>query len=73
MLALQQTPCIRLQFGRSLSHTLLQLSIQLLELPGLAIELNKDPDLGTQHLGYDRDRHIIYRAHFVAPHPVNIS
>src|SRR6476620_4252260 len=73
MLALQQPPRIRLQLGRPLGHTLFQLAIQLLELLGLAVKLNKDLDLGTQQIGDDRDWHIVHCSHLVAAHQVNIS
>ena len=59
--------------GRSLRDATLQLLVELLELAGLAIELGEDPHLRTQHLGDDRDRNIIDRAHLIGAQAVDIG
>ena len=51
----------------------LQLLIELLELPGLAIELGEHLDLGAQHVGDDRDRHVVHRAHRVAAQAIHVG
>ena len=60
------------ELGRALAHAPLQLGIEPLELPGLAIKLGEDLDLGAQHLRHDRDRHVIDRAHLVAAQAIDI-
>ena len=47
--------------------------VELLELPRLAVQLGKHLDLGAQHLGNDRHRHIVHRAHLVAAQPVDVG
>ena len=50
-----------------------ELGIEPLELPGLAIELGEDADLGAQHLRHDRHRHIVDRAHLVAAQLIDVG
>ena len=62
-----------LELGGALGDPLLELGVELLELPGLAVELGEHPDLGAQHLGNDRHRDVIHRAHLVAAQPVEVG
>ena len=73
LLALEQPRGRRFEFGGALGDALLQLGIEPFELPGLAIELGEDPDLGAQHLGNDRHRNIVDRAHLVAAQAVDVG
>ncbi len=50
-----------------------KLGVEPLELPGLAVKLGEDPDLGAQHLGDDRHRHVVHRAHLVAAQAIHIG
>src|SRR5262249_12366010 len=59
LFALHQACGRGLQFRRSLRHATLELLVELFELPGLAIELGEDSDLGAQNLGNDRHRDVI--------------
>src|SRR5262249_56245877 len=49
LFALHQPRGRGLQFRRSLRDATLELLVERFELPGLAIELGEDPDLGAQH------------------------
>src|SRR5262249_11416736 len=62
-----------LQFRRSLRDATLKLLVELFELPGLAIELGEDPDLGAQHLGNDRHRDVIDRPHLVGAQAIDVA
>ncbi len=72
-LALPKLPCGGGESGGALGDPRLELAVELLELPGLAIELNEDLDLRAQHLGDHRHRDIVDRAHFVATQPVDVG
>ena len=63
----------RLQFGGALGDPLLQLGVEPLELPGLAIELGEDADLGPQHFRHDRHRNVVDRAHLVAAQVIDVG
>ena len=52
---------------------LLELGVEPLELPVLAIEIGEDADLGAQHLRHDRHRHIVHRAHLVAAQMIDLG
>ena len=72
LLALHEPHIRRFDLGRTLADAPLQLGIEPLELPGLAIKLGEDPDLGAQHRRHDRDRHVIDGTHLVAAHAIDI-
>src|SRR5262249_42520253 len=59
LFALHQPRGRGLQFRRSLRDATLELLVELFELPGFAIELGEDPDLGAQHFGNDWHRDVI--------------
>ena len=61
------------QLGGPGANPILQLGIEPLQLPGLAIKLGKHLDLGAQHLRHHRYRNVIDRAHLVAPQPVQVA
>ena len=56
---LLQFPVGPFQLRRALSDPVLELGVELLELPGLAVELGEHPDLGAQQIRDDRHRHVI--------------
>src|SRR5262245_41273012 len=60
-LALEQAGGGRLELRSTVDDAALELAVELLELPGLAIELGEHLDLGTQHVGDDRDRDVVDR------------
>ena len=51
----------------------LELAIQLLELPRLAVELGEDLDLRPQDFRHHRHRHVVDRAHLVAAQPIDVG
>ena len=51
----------------------LEFQVQLLELARLAVKLDEDLDLGTQHVGNDRHRHVVHRAHRIATQPIDVG
>ena len=51
----------------------LELGIELLELPRLAVQLGEDLHLGAQHLGDDRHRNIVDRSHLVAAQAIHLG
>jgi hypothetical protein len=67
-------PRIRgLELGGALRDATLQLLVELLEQPRLAIKLGEDPDLGAQHLGDDRHRNVVDRAHFIGAQAIDVG
>ena len=54
------------ELARAIGDTVLQLAVQRLQLPGLAMKLGEDLDLGEKNLRHHRHRHIVDRAHLVA-------
>src|SRR5262249_36794405 len=73
LFALHQPRRGGLQFRRSLRDATLELLVELFELPGFAIELGEDPDLGAQHFGNDRHRNVIDRAHFIGAQAIDVG
>ena len=73
LFALHQPRGRGLQFRRSLRDATLELLVELFELPGFAIELGEDPDLGAQHFGNDRHRDVIDRAHFIGAQSIDVG
>ena len=73
LLAFEQPGVRFLQLRGARAHAVLELGIEPLELPGLAIELGEHLDLGAQHFRHDRHRNVIDRAHLVAAQPVDIA
>src|SRR5499425_1853795 len=73
LFALHQPRGRGLQFRRSLGDATLELLVELFELPGFAIELGEDPDLGAQHFGNDWHRDVIDRAHFIGAQAVDVG
>jgi hypothetical protein len=63
----------RLELGRALDHAPLELRVEQLELPRLAVELGKGRDLGAQQLGHDRHRDVVHRAALVAADAVDVA
>ena len=61
------------QFGGPFGDAVLELGVQGLELPSLAVELGKYPHLGAQQIGDDRHRNIIDRAGLIASQQVEIG
>ena len=57
----------RFQLRGPLGDALLELAVQPLQLPRLAVELGEDPDLGAQQLRDDRDRDVVHRARTRSP------
>src|SRR5581483_12288434 len=72
LLALAQLRRRGLQRRCALRDAPLQLVVELLQLPALAIELDEDGDFGAQDLGYDRDRNVVDSPHLVAAYAVGI-
>ena len=62
-----------LQFRRARAHAILELAVEPLELPRLAVELGEHLDLGAQHFGHHGHGHVVDRAHLVAAQPVDIA
>ena len=52
---------------------MLELLVELLQLPRLAIELGEDLDLGAQHLGNDRHRDVIDGPHFIGAQAIDVG
>ena len=73
LLALAQALGLRLELGGARGDALLELGVQRLELAGLAVELDEDPDLGAQHLGHDRHGDVVDRADLVAAQMVDLG
>ena len=48
--------------SRAFGDALLQLPVQHLQLPSLAMKLGKDADLGAQQLGNNRHGDVVHRA-----------
>ena len=61
------------QLGRALGDPQLELAIQPLELPRLAVQLDEDADLGAQDLRHDRHRDVVHGAVLVALQPVELG
>ena len=73
LLAFEQHASIRLQLCRSLCDARFELFVEPLKLPGFAVELGEDLDLGAEHLRDHRDRHVVHGAHGVAPQSVYVG
>jgi hypothetical protein len=73
LLTLLQARSRRLERDRALFHAPLQLGVQPLELPGLAVEVDEKPDLGAQQVRHDRYRQVVHRADLVTPQAVEIG
>ena len=73
LLAFQQPQGRGFQLGGALRDAPLQLRVEQLELPVLAVELGEDADLGAQHLRHHRHRHVVDRAHLVAAQMIDLG
>ena len=73
MLAFAQAGVGFLQLPGAFGHPLLQFAVEILELAGLAVEVDEHLDLGAQHLGNHRHRDVVDRAHFVAAQMVHLA
>ena len=73
LLAFEQAGVGLLELGGACADAILELGIEPLELPRLAIELGKHPDLGAQHFRHHRHRHVVDRAHLIAAQPVDVA
>src|SRR5215468_3313523 len=73
LLAFEQHASIRLQLRGSLCNARFELFVELLKLPGFAVELSEDLDLGAKHLRDHRDRHVVHGAHGVAPQSIYVG
>ena len=62
-----------LELRRARAHAVFQLGIEALQLPGLAIELGENLDLGAQHLGHDRHRDVVDGAHLVTAQTIDVA
>src|SRR5271167_4135673 len=60
------------ELGGPPSDPVLQLRVQPLELPRLAVELGENLDLGPQQLGNDRDRNVVHRSKLITAQEVEI-
>src|SRR5277367_1944562 len=60
------------ELGGPPGDPVLQLRVQPLELPRLAIELGENLDLGPQQLGNDRDRNVVHRSKLITAQEVEI-
>ncbi len=50
------------QLFSALSHSALQIVVEHFQLPGFAVQIDKDADLGAQHLGHNGHGDIVDRA-----------
>ena len=73
LLALQQARRGSLELGRALGDPALELVIELLELPGLAIELGEDLHLRAQDFRNHRNRNIVHGTHLVSAQSVDVG
>ncbi len=63
----------RLEGGRPLHDPRLELGVEALQRPRLAIEVGEHADLGPQDLGHHRHRHVVHRPALVAAQPVEVG
>ncbi len=63
----------RLQLRGALGDPLLELAIQSLRLPRLAVELGEDANFGAQQLRDHRHRDVVHRPGLVALEPVEVG
>ena len=61
------------QFGSTLLDPPLQLGVERLELPGLAVEFGKYANFGAQQVGDYRHRHVIDRSRRIAAQQVEVG
>src|SRR5882757_9891826 len=73
LLAFEQSSVGFLKLRGAGANAIFQLGIEPLQLPGLAIQLGENLDLGAQHLRNDRYRNVVDCAHLVTAQPVNVA
>src|SRR5579863_5973725 len=61
------------QFAGALAHPILEVGVEPLQLPCLAVELGEYPDFCPQHFRYYRYRHVVHRAHLIAAKTIQIG
>ena len=62
-----------LQRRRALGHPLLELGVEALELPGLAVQVDEHLDLGAQQLRHHGHGHVVHRPQLIAAQLVGIG